>query len=123
MTNQLPQQTTPTIVTLDDLAKLANYSLMDTFNCDPDARENGVDHSPRQVFTGHYVPVKPTPIQDPEYVTHSKTFFRELGFSDSMAQSADFIRLFSGDLTEVPAPLRKVGWATGYRLQASCCRL
>jgi uncharacterized protein YdiU (UPF0061 family) len=116
MTNQLPQQTTPTIVTLDDLAKLANYSLMDTLNCDPDARENGVDHSPRQVFTGHYVPVKPTPIQDPEYVTHSKTFFRELGFSDSMAQSADFIRLFSGDLTEVPAPLRKVGWATGYAL-------
>ncbi|MBA6232750.1 MULTISPECIES: protein adenylyltransferase SelO [unclassified Colwellia] len=116
MTNQLPLQTTPTIVTLGDLAKLADYSLMDTLNCDPDARENGVDHSPRQVFTGHYVPVKPTPIQDPEYVTHSKTFFRELGFSDSMAQSADFVRLFSGDLTEVPAPLRKVGWATGYAL-------
>jgi uncharacterized protein YdiU (UPF0061 family) len=116
MTNRLPQQTTPTIVTLGDLAKLANYSLMDTLNCDPDARENGVDHIPRQVFTGHYVPVKPTPIQDPEYVTHSKTFFRELGFSDSMAQSADFIRLFSGDLTEVPEPLRKVGWATGYAL-------
>lgn len=116
MTNRLPQQTTPTIVTLSDLAKLANYSLMDTLNCDPDATENGVDHIPRQVFTGHYVPVKPTAIQDPEYVTHSKTFFRELGFSDSMAQSADFIRLFSGDLTEVPAPLRKVGWATGYAL-------
>jgi uncharacterized protein YdiU (UPF0061 family) len=116
MTNRLPQQTTPTIVTLGDLAKLANYSLMDTLNCDPDAKENGVDHIPRQVFTGHYVPVKPTPIQDPEYVTHSKAFFRELGFSDSMAQSADFIRLFSGDLTEVPEPLRKVGWATGYAL-------
>ncbi|MFT6917825.1 MAG: hypothetical protein ACJA2G_000432 [Cognaticolwellia sp.] len=116
MTNRLPQQTTPTIVTLGDLAKLANYSLMDTLNCDPDARANGVDHIPRQVFTGHYVPVKPAPIQDPEYVTHSKTFFRELGFSDSMAQSADFIRLFSGDLTEVPEPLRKVGWATGYAL-------
>jgi uncharacterized protein YdiU (UPF0061 family) len=116
MTNRLPEQTTPTIVTLGDLAKLANYSLMDTLNCDPDAKENGVDHIPRQVFTGHYVPVKPTPIQDPEYVTHSKTFFRELGFSDSMAQSADFVRLFSGDLTEVPEPLRKVGWATGYAL-------
>jgi len=116
MTNRLPEQTTPTIVTLGDLAKLANYSLMDTLNCDPSATGHGVDHIPRQVFTGHYVPVKPTAIQDPEYVTHSKTFFRELGFSDSMAQSADFIRLFSGDLTEVPEPLRKVGWATGYAL-------
>jgi uncharacterized protein YdiU (UPF0061 family) len=116
MTNRLLQKTTPTIVTLGDLAKRANYSLMDTLNCDPDATLNGVDHKPRQVFTGHYVPVNPTPIENPEYVTHSKTFFRELGFSDSMAQSADFIRLFSGDLTEVPEPLHKVGWATGYAL-------
>jgi uncharacterized protein YdiU (UPF0061 family) len=116
MTNRLPQKTTPTIVTLGDLAKRANYSLMDTLNCDPDATLNGVDHKPRQVFTGHYVPVNPTPIENPEYVTHSKTFFRELGFSDSMAQEADFIRLFSGDLTEVPEPLHKVGWATGYAL-------
>jgi len=116
MTNRLPQKTTPTIVTLGELAKRANYSLMDTLNCDPDATLNGVDHTPRQVFTGHYVPVNPTPIQNPEYVTHSKIFFRELGFSDSMAQSADFIRLFSGDLTEVPEPMHKVGWATGYAL-------
>jgi uncharacterized protein YdiU (UPF0061 family) len=116
MINQLPQQTISTVTTLDDLAKLANYSLMDTLNCDPDATENGLDHTPRQVFTGHYVPVNPTPIQDPEYVTHSTNFFRELGFYDSMAQSADFVRLFSGDLTEVPEPLRKVGWATGYAL-------
>jgi uncharacterized protein YdiU (UPF0061 family) len=116
MTNKLPEQITPTVATLDDLAKLANYSLMDTLNCDPEATTNGVDHTPRQVFTGHYVSVNPTPIQDPEYVTHSKNFFHELGFSDTMAQSADFVRMFSGDLTDVPEPLRKVGWATGYAL-------
>ena len=116
MTNKLPEQITPTVATLDDLAKLANYSLMDTLNCDPEATTNGVDHTPRQVFTGHYVSVNPTPIQDPEYVTHSKNFFHELGFSDTMAQSADFVRMFSGDLTDVPEPLRKVGWASGYAL-------
>ncbi|MFT5760894.1 MAG: hypothetical protein ACI9LM_005682, partial [Alteromonadaceae bacterium] len=96
------QETSPTVATLDDLAKLANYSLMDTLNCDPDAKANGVDHSPRQVFTGHYVTVNPTPIKDPEYVTHSKSFFRELGFADSMAKSADFVRIFSGDITHAP---------------------
>ncbi|WP_293747017.1 protein adenylyltransferase SelO family protein [uncultured Paraglaciecola sp.] len=116
MTNTLPQKKPATIATLNDLATLANYSLMDTLNCDPDATQNGVDHAPRQVFSGHYVPVNPTPINDPEYVAHSKTFFSELGFADSMAQSADFVRMFSGDTSEVPAPMRKTGWATGYAL-------
>ena len=98
MKNRLSQKTAPTVLTLDDLAKCANYSLMDTLNCDPDAKANGADHAPRQVFTGHYVPVNPTPIVEPEYVAHSKNFFHELGFADSMAESADFMRLFSGDL-------------------------
>ena len=101
---------------LQDLAKLANYSLMDTLNCDPDATKNGDDHAPRQVFTGHFVPVKPTPIIDPEYVAHSKNFFSELGFADSMAESSDFVRMFSGDISQVPEPMRKVGWASGYAL-------
>jgi uncharacterized protein YdiU (UPF0061 family) len=116
MTNQLYQETLPTVAVLDDLAKLANYSLMDTLNCDPDAKANGDDHAPRLVFTGHYVPVKPTPIKDPEYIAHSKNFFRELGFADSMAQSADFVRMFSGDISQAPKPMRKVGWACGYAL-------
>ncbi|NQZ31423.1 MAG: YdiU family protein [Oceanospirillaceae bacterium] len=116
MTNQLPQKTSSTISTLDDLAKLANYSLMDRLNCDPEATENGDDHAPRQVFSGHYVPVNPTPIKDPEYVAHSTNFFSELGFADSMASSPDFVRMFCGDISQVPEPMRKVGWATGYAL-------
>ena len=116
MTNRLPQKTFSTISTLDDLAKLANYSLMDTLNCDPDATENGADHAPRQVFTGHYVPVNPTPIKDPEYVAHSKNFFSELGFADNMAETSDFVRMFSGDISQVPEPMSKVGWASGYAL-------
>ena len=116
MTNPLLKETLPTVATLDDLAKLANYSLVDTLHCDPDATADGVDHMPRQVFTGHYVPVNPTAIKDPEYVTHSRILFRELGFTDEMAQSADFVRMFSGDISQVPAPMRKVGWACGYSL-------
>jgi uncharacterized protein YdiU (UPF0061 family) len=116
MNNQLPQQTFPIIETLEDLAKLANYSLMDTLNCDPDAKLNGIDYLPRQVFTGHYVPVNPTPIKNPEYITHSKDLFRELGFADSMATSADFVRMFSGDISDVPEPMRNIGWASGYAL-------
>ena len=116
MTNQLSEENAQTVETLDDLAKLANYSLLDRLNCDPDGKENGADQMPRQVFSGHYVPVNPTPIKDPEYVSHSKNFFRELGFSNKMAQLDDFVRLFSGDLTHVPEPMRKIGWASGYAL-------
>ncbi|MGP1721775.1 protein adenylyltransferase SelO [Shewanella frigidimarina] len=116
MTNQLSQQTPVTVETVDDLAKLVNYSLMDTLNSDPDAAANGDDYAPRQVFSGHYVPVKPTLIENPEYVAHSSSLFAELGFADSMAQSADFMSLFSGDLSNVPEPMSKVGWACGYAL-------
>lgn len=116
MTNQSPLNSPSTLSTLETLAKLADYSLMDTLNCDPDATANGTDHAPRQVFTGHYVPVKPTPIQNPVYVAHSRRFFSELGLVDGLAESSDFVRMFSGDLSEAPAPMRKVGWATGYAL-------
>tara|TARA_R110002153_G_scaffold110189_4_gene251200 strand:+ start:2535 stop:4295 length:1761 start_codon:yes stop_codon:yes gene_type:complete len=116
MIKPLSPVTLKTVTTLDDLAELASYSFMDTLNCDPDAKENGADYLPRQVFTGHYVPVSPTPIEEPEYVAHSRHFFRELGFADSMATSADFVRMFSGDISQVPEPIRNVGWATGYAL-------
>lgn len=115
MTRHHPE-TPSTVATLDDLAPLADYSFMDTLNGDPEATANGADHAPRQVFSGHYVPVRPTPIENPEYVAHGKNLFHELGFADSLAQSDDFIRMFSGDLSRVPAPLRDVGWACGYAL-------
>ncbi|SHK67562.1 Uncharacterized conserved protein YdiU, UPF0061 family [Marinobacter antarcticus] len=116
MPKRLSQEPQPIVATLDDLATLADYSLMDTLNCDPEGKANGADHAPRQVFSGHYVPVIPTPIENPEYVAHGKDLFRELGFADSMAQSGDFVSMFSGDLAHVPDSMRKVGWACGYAL-------
>ena len=109
-------QSIATIQTLDDLAPLANYSLMESLTRDPQANENGNDYDPRQVFNGHYVPVKPTPIEAPEYIAHSKQLFKELGFADSLVETEDFVRMFSGDLSQVPEPMSKVGWATGYAL-------
>ena len=115
--NTPSQSTDPlTISTLDELAALADYSLMDSLHCDPDAIEQGANHTPRQVFSGHYVPVTPTPIKDPEYVAHSQAFFAELGFNESLVKTPDFMRIFSGDLAFAPSPMRKFGWATGYAL-------
>lgn len=116
MNHPLSQETDAEVASLEDLAPMADYSLINHLNCDPAATGDGVDHHPRQVFSGHYVPVRPTPIENPEYVTHSTALFRELGFADSLARSDDFIRMFSGDLFQVPEPMGKVGWACGYAL-------
>jgi uncharacterized protein YdiU (UPF0061 family) len=104
------------IKSLKDLALLADYSLMDGLIPDPHSRADGVDHEHREVFSGHYVPVNPKPLIDPHYVCHSQSLFKDLGFSDELAQSKEFIAMFSGDLSGVPQPLRKLGWATGYAL-------
>jgi uncharacterized protein YdiU (UPF0061 family) len=116
MNKPLSRETRFEVTNLEELAPMADYSLMDSLNCDPDATPDGVDHQPRQVYSGHYVPVRPTPIENPEYIAHSSGLFRELGFADSLAQSDDFVRMFSGDLSLVPEPMRKVGWACGYAL-------
>ncbi|MEO1172656.1 MAG: protein adenylyltransferase SelO family protein, partial [Myxococcota bacterium] len=108
--------TEPRSTTLDEVAERADYSLLDSLSADPDSTETGVDHAPRQVFSGHYVPVKPTPIGEPEYIAHSPTLFDELGFSDALARDPDFVRFFSGDLSVARGPLKNQGWATGYAL-------
>lgn len=104
------------VTSFDAFVQLADYSLMDTLNADPDASDDGHDHRARQVFSGHFVPVTPTPLPNPEYVTHSSTFFKELGLSDELALDERFRRVFSGDLSVTQEPMRQVGWATGYAL-------
>ncbi len=98
--------TEPRVTTFDDFVGSADYSLMDSLNPDPEATDDGNDHRVRQVFSGHYVPVTPTPLADPEYVAHSSTLFRELGLSDALAQNNDFLRIFSGDLSAAHEPMR-----------------
>ncbi|HCS80351.1 MAG TPA: hypothetical protein DIV42_04230, partial [Alteromonas macleodii] len=107
---------TDRIKTLDEFAKYVDYSLLNTLTPDPQSTCDGDDHDPRQVFSGHYVPVTPTPLTAPTYVAHSETLFAELGIDDSLATSKDFTQLFSGDMSDVPAPMKPFGWATGYAL-------
>ena len=104
------------VTTFDEFMQLADYSLMDTLNADPDATEDGDDHRIRQVFSGHFVPVTPTPLSEPEYITHSSTFFKELGLCDELALDENFRYVFSGNLSAAHEPMRQVGWATGYAL-------
>ena len=110
MTTPLPTST------FAEFAQRADYSLLDSLHSDPQATVDGDDHRPRQVFSGHYVPVTPTALPTPEYVAHSTTLFHDLGLDDGLAHDADFLRLFSGDISVARQPMRPWGWATGYAL-------
>jgi uncharacterized protein YdiU (UPF0061 family) len=104
------------ITTFAAFAQQADYSLLEALRADPQATADGADHRPRQVFSGHYVPVTPTPLPEPQYVAHSSRLFQELGLSEALVHDADFRRLFSGDITVAQGPMRPTGWATGYAL-------
>lgn len=116
MINEAKTNAKTNITNFEKFVKLADYSLMDTLRADPDGNRNGNDHRPRQVFSGHFVPVTPTPLDAPEYVSHSSSFFAELGLSDELALDESFKKVFSGDLSAVLDPMRSFGWATGYAL-------
>ena len=116
MSDDQQNKTQQPIQTVSDLAKHLDYSFLNSLVMDPDARVDGSEHNPRQVFSGHYVPVTPTPIANPKYVAHSHTFFKELGFDNSLAYTPEFMRLFSGDMSSLPTDIKPHGWATGYAL-------
>lgn len=110
------QKKSKNINKLNELAQFIDYSLVETLQSDPKATRDGKDFFPREVLSGHYVPVVPTPIKDSIYIAHSKNFFKELGFSDSLATSDDFMKMFSGDTSSLSQPFKKIGWAIGYAL-------
>ncbi len=112
----MKKNTNKNIETFEELEKLANYSFVNKLNSDPDAKFNGDNKLSREVFSGHYVPVSPTAIKEPIYISHSVNFFKELGFSENLIKSDDFIKLFSGDMSNISNLTQNTGWATGYAL-------
>ena len=116
MINEAKTIAKPDTTNFEKFVKLADYSLMDNLRADSDSTRDGNDHHPRQIFSGHFVPVTPTPLEAPEYVSHSSSFFAELGLSDELALDESFQQVFSGDLSAVLDPMRSFGWATGYAL-------
>lgn len=98
------------------LLEKVEFSFTTKLEADPQATPDGKDHELREVMSGHFVPVAPTPIAKPEYVSHSRGLFGELGLEDELAKDPQFISIFSGDLSRAPAPFKPTGWATGYAL-------
>ena len=82
-----------------EFSQLADFSLINSLSADPQSTNDGNDHKPRPVYSGHYVPVTPTPIPEPKYIAHSATLFEELGLSSDLTKDKKFCSffLFSGN--------------------------
>ncbi len=100
----------------NDFVNQADFSLIKTLHADPQSTVDGNDHSPRQVYSGHYVPVTPIALTSPKYITHSGQFFKELGLDDKLIKDENFTQFFSGNHKVKTKNLVNFGWATGYAL-------
>ena len=77
-----------------EFSQFADYSLMNFLKADPQSIKDGNDHRARPVYSGHYVPVTPKPIPNPEYIAHSSKLFKELGLNSELIKDKNFCRFF-----------------------------
>ncbi len=104
------------IKNFSEFSQLADFSLVNYLKADPQSTNDGNDHRPRPVYSGHYVPVTPTPIPEPKYIAHSSILFEELGLSSDLTKDKKFCSFFSGDIKVSDPSTTRLGWATGYAL-------
>ena len=69
--------------TLELLGSRADHSLLRMLEEDPDMMRHWPNKRSRQVLSGHFVHVLPTPLPDPELVAFSPAMAAELGLSDA----------------------------------------
>ena len=97
------------IDTFEEFINLSDFSFVNSLNCDPNSSLVNNSKKVREIFSGHYVLVSPTPIPEPICIAYSKRFFEDLGLNKDLINSKEFINLFSGNKNIL-------SWATGYAL-------
>lgn len=100
----------------NDFLNHGDFSLIKNLHADPQSTVDGNDHSSRQVYSGHYVPVTPIALASPKYLAHSGEFFKELGLSNKLIEDENFTKFFSGNNKVKTEDLNNFGWSTGYAL-------
>jgi len=95
------------------MVKMRSNSFLRELREDPESKKNAPNQRMREVKSGHYVIVKPTPLPLPMYVLHSKELASDLGLTEEQVFSDDFVKFFSGDVDVVPG---SEAWATPYAL-------
>ena len=80
---------------LELLGSRADHSWVRQLTEDPERPVREPNKTSRQVRSGHYVLVKPTPLAEPFHIIHSKEMAAELGLDDEACASEEFVKMFS----------------------------
>jgi uncharacterized protein YdiU (UPF0061 family) len=109
--------------TFDALKARIDYSFVRELNADPEEAVHAPNKIAREVNSGHYVRVAPTPLRAPYLIASSTDLLHTLGLDSSVCNDPRFIRIFSGDLGKEDAAVAAAaggfetrGWATPYAL-------
>lgn len=99
---------------LQKLSTTQNLSWISSLNGDPENDKYVPNHKSREVKSGHYVNVLPTPLSEPYLVAYSFDMVNVLELDISTFKSNEFIKLFSGNVGIYNIGDRS--WATPYAL-------
>jgi uncharacterized protein YdiU (UPF0061 family) len=94
----------------DYYRKYIDNQMIAQLMADPDTEANLPNKRSREVFYGHYVLVKPTPLHNPHLIRYSKSLASELKISEQLILSDQMIGFLSGAIQNVKT------WATPYAL-------
>jgi hypothetical protein len=97
---------------IDCLVEQLDNSWVAELNEDPQAREYAPNTRAREVRSGHFVLVSPTPLPQPVLVATSREMAQELGLREVALQERRAVELLSGDVSAVPG--FNVTWSTPY---------
>lgn len=104
----------PPLPPLAPLGSLVDNEYIRVLNPDPEAAAFEPNRSPRQVKSGHFVLVKPTPLPAPKLILVSDSMCEALKLSAEDCASSEFVSLFSGGAVDIPG--FAMSWATPYAL-------
>lgn len=99
---------------MNEFAEFSEPSWVQQLSGDKEQEKHAPNKKSREVFSGHFVLVKPTPLKDPVLLHYSHDMAEELGLDEEACNSDAFLRFFSGDLDAVPR--FQESWATPYAL-------
>lgn len=91
----------------------ADHSWLKQLKPDPETEKYQPNKRSRQVKSGHYVLVAPTPLPEPKLLIHSPPMAEALGISEEERQSKEFTAFFSGQQTSGG---KLQSWCTPYAL-------
>ena len=89
-----------------------SVELMNDLNNDPEESKYSPNHASREVKSGHYVNVKPTPLSNPKLISYSHDLTNKMNISNTMINSSEMIKYLSGNINHVT----NKSWATPYAL-------